>query len=803
MASNVLQKEFYLELFHIIGLQEKKNKIERLSLLKRNEGSLLENTISVLKNCTTFQLSENQLFTTALELCNIWICRIIFLKQLEAQLLKYEQLSKSSKLLESFAVEFLNINEIQNFTELNELFFNVIPIQFNKREEKFKQKYPQIPHVNNSLFEQNQLEKDTICINQLIDNKELPVLHSTITKPTLQYLFEFLDNDNFAGLSDCDNKTKINSSVLGLIFEKLNAYRDGSFFTPSYITTYICRDTIRKAIVQKFNVSSLADVVKNISTEKANEIVNSIRICDPAVGTGHFLVSALNELIVIKSELGILTDKNGKVLQNMNCEVQKNELIISYKNNHLNISEIQHIQESIFIEKQKLIENCLFGMDINPNSVSICQLRLWIELMKNVKNLSVSARPDSVKTNIKCGNALIENGNFTDFDVIIGNPPYIYSRNQNFTDSEKKHYQQNYKLQSNQLNTFSLFLEKAFSLSTKTGHVCFIVPNNLLTINSFAKLRKYILENSGDILIINILNQVFVKAVVNTCIIGFCKSKNSKLTIAEFENETVQKSYLVNKEEIKSLEYIFQIQSQKNNFHNKIIKKIERKAVALKEVATVSTGLKVYQTGKGKPPQTDDVKKNRKFHSQKPDNDNFGKYLEGKDVGRYLLKWSGEYLNYGKWIAEPRKSVPFSGDRLLVRQIPSPMPYSVNAVYTDEPFFNDINSMVIFKAKKLDLKYILAIINSKLISFWFQNRYDKLQRNLFPQFKVNELANFPIVDIDTKNDKYLKIITLVDEIINFRKQNPNSDVEQFNILIDNLVYEIFEISQDEITIIHK
>ena len=253
------------------------------------------------------------------------------------------------------------------------------------------------------------MENDTIFISNLV-NDNLPSFPTTVLKDSngkkrtgelnaLQYLFEFLNAYDFSseGAEDIqeDNKTLINASVLGLIFEKINGYKDGSFFTPGFITMYMCRETIRRAVLQKFKqvkgwdcetIDQLYDKITN--KQEANDIINSIKICDPVVGSGHFLVSALNEIIAVKSKLQILLDRQGKTLRDYHVEVVNDELIITDDDGELfeynpNNRESQRVQEALFHEKQTIIENCLFGVDINPNSVKICRLRLWIELLKN------------------------------------------------------------------------------------------------------------------------------------------------------------------------------------------------------------------------------------------------------------------------------------------------------------------------------------------------------------------------------------------------------------------------------------
>ena len=443
--SNTLDKAFYNELLHIIGLEETKagskkiigRKIEN----KRNPGSLIENAITILKyeDCLS-QLpklsdfgkdKEEQLFNIALELVITWINRILFLKLLEGQLIKYNYGDK--------AFRFLNIERISDYDELNKLFFQALAVKENERSELIKQKFGNIPFLNSSLFEPNDLEHKTIRLNSLDDSTKFPVLTGTVLKDRsgkkitgdidpLRYLFEFLDSYDFSseGSEDIqeENKTLINASVLGLIFEKINGYKDGSFFTPGFITMYMCHETIRRAVVQKFNevkgwkCETISDIYNKIDDIKdANRIVNCLRICDPAVGSGHFLVSALNEIIAIKSELKILSDREGKRLKEYTIEVINDELIITDEQSKLfeynpKSKESQRIQEALFQEKRKIIENCLFGVDINPNSVKICRLRLWIELLKNAyykpdTNYKELETLPNIDINIKCGNSLI------------------------------------------------------------------------------------------------------------------------------------------------------------------------------------------------------------------------------------------------------------------------------------------------------------------------------------------------------------------------------------------------------------
>ena len=481
--ANKLNKPFYNELLYILGIEDRKasdsNKriIDRIEEKNRQDGSLIENAINKLKlkdclskipNLDAFgDTYPEQLYSVALELCITWLNRILFLKLLEAQLVKYHSGDKSYR--------FLNYQKITDFDELAELFFEVLAIPTAERSESVNKKYGNIPYLNSSLFELSELEKATISIEDLKDRLEVKIADSTVLvsdtgKPmkgqmnTLKYLFGFLDAYNFGSDPDIHGVTQsnamngishqklINAAVLGLIFEKLNGYKDGSFYTPAFITMYMCRETIRRAVVQKFNTSlgwncvdfnnlkdRIGQYVKKEERKSYNQLINSIRICDPAVGSGHFLVSALNEMIVIKAELNILQHPDGRSLTGLNITIENDELIIFDEKEGKDfeyvvgtkgnlITEKQLIQETLFEEKRTIIENCLFGVDINPKSVKICQLRLWIELLKNAYYLSggekekgeketvhhspVSFTPSletlpNIDINIKTGNSLV------------------------------------------------------------------------------------------------------------------------------------------------------------------------------------------------------------------------------------------------------------------------------------------------------------------------------------------------------------------------------------------------------------
>lgn len=591
----------------------------------------------------------------------------------------------------------------------------------------------------------------------------------------------------------------ISADVLGAVYEQYLGYlqkkqkenknakrkEQGIYYTPIFIVDYIVQNT-------------LGAVLK----EKSPEQIRDIKILDPACGSGSFLIKAYQTLIdYYENPKNIRIDtasQIGKVQKIMLEKKGKNELSAG--------------------QKTKLLRENIYGVDLDPKAVEIAQLNLLL------KAIIPRTKLPNLSHNIACGNSLVEaseekykpfnwRAEFKEvfaqggFDVVIGNPPYVFARGGSFNETEKKYYYENYKLQQYQINTFILFIERGFSLLKEGGYLGFIVPNNWLTINSAAKIREHLLKNVGDFKIINAVDTVFSQASVDTCILLFRKIKPTKVELGELKDGEITALKKFKPEDFYGNDFVINIARLKGAKNNKILGKLNSYKV-LSDIAKVSTGLKAYQIGKGKPVQTKEIKESRKFHSKKGLDKTYIPYLDGVDVRRYKMDWSGEYLSYGDWLAEPRKSVPFDGPRILVRQIPAQPPYCINGVFTDEKYLNDINSMVIFNPiKGYDLKYILGVINSRFLSYWFISTFDKFQRKIFPQFKVNELARFPIYPADKNQQK--AVIGLVNKIIELniklREATENSDqwrkikeeIEKTDKEIDKKVYELYGLGEEE------
>ncbi|PDX24190.1 class I SAM-dependent DNA methyltransferase [Helicobacter pylori] len=439
LDANTLNKDFYEELLYILGLEEQNEKGKILIKPSRTQNSLSYALKEKYKN-----LDDEEVMALLIA----WNNRILFLRLLESLLISFKH----------FEEPFLTIENFKDFNALNTLFFEVLAKKNSERDQAIKENkiLEKIPYLNSSLFDKTPLELKGYEI-KLLDNKKLEIYKNSVLKkhedyqkekelPLLEYLFEFLRVYDFTttpkDIKDNQNKSEsrlINPSVLGLVFEKLNGYKEGSFYTPSFITSYMCKESITPIVLDKFNqtykiecdnLTELRNYFKDnysYKEDKRKEYLNTLltlRICDPAVGSGHFLVSALNEMVLIAYELGLIAS-----LYRHDLRLENDEIIIHTLENKVFTYTIPHsendphhqIQKELFELKKDIIENCLFGVDINPNSCEITKLRLWIELLKysyyifeEGKNTNNLETLPNIDINIKCANSLISRFNLND-----------------------------------------------------------------------------------------------------------------------------------------------------------------------------------------------------------------------------------------------------------------------------------------------------------------------------------------------------------------------------------------------------
>ncbi|MGL2775524.1 DUF7149 domain-containing protein, partial [Helicobacter pylori] len=382
LDANTLNKDFYEELLYILGLEEQNDKGKILIKPSRTKNSLSDALKKKYNN-----LDDEEVMALLIA----WNNRILFLRLLESLLISFKHFENEN--------HFLTTENFNDFNALNTLFFEVLAKKNNERlkeikEDKILQK---IPYLNSSLFDKTPLELKGYEI-KLLDNKKLEIYKNSVLKkdnpkqeplPLLKYLFTFLSVYDFTttpkDIKDNKNTSEsrlINPSVLGLVFEKLNGYKEGSFYTPSFITSYMCSESITTIVLDKFNqkyniecenLKELKNYLKNSYKEDKRkeylQVLLALRICDPAVGSGHFLVSALNEMVRIAYELGLIASLYRHSLRLENDEIiihtPTNE-VFNYTKAHSENDPHHQIQKELFELKKSIIENCLFGVELTP-----------------------------------------------------------------------------------------------------------------------------------------------------------------------------------------------------------------------------------------------------------------------------------------------------------------------------------------------------------------------------------------------------------------------------------------------------
>ncbi|WRG88300.1 class I SAM-dependent DNA methyltransferase [Helicobacter pylori] len=494
LDANTLNKDFYEELLYILGLEEQNDKGKILIKPSRTQNSLS----AALKYSYT-DLDDEEVMALLIA----WNNRILFLRLLESLLNSFEHFKKP----------FLTTENFKDFNALNTLFFEVLAKKNSERSKEIKEDkiLEKIPYLNSSLFDKTPLELKGYEI-KLLNNKPLEIYPKSVLKkhgnyqkdlkalPLLEYFFKFLRLYKFTTTpkdikdnTDTSESRLINPSVLGLVFEKLNGYKEGSFYTPSFITSYMCKESITPIVLDKFNqkyikredlkcekLEELKNYLKNSYKEDKRkeylQLLLTLRVCDPAVGSGHFLVSALNEMVWIAYELGLIAS-----LYRHSLTLENDEIIIHTPENKIFNYTIplrendphHHIQKELFELKKDIIENCLFGVDINPNSCEITKLRLWIELLKysyyifeKGKNTNNLETLPNIDINIKCANSLISRFNLNDDLKKI---PNIKQKIQEYKDLVAQYKDPNplYPLNKQDLINKIQDLKNTFSLTLK------------------------------------------------------------------------------------------------------------------------------------------------------------------------------------------------------------------------------------------------------------------------------------------------------------------------------------------------
>ncbi len=723
----------------------------------------------------------------------------------------------------------------------------------------------------------------------------------------------------------------LDPELLGQVFENLLASynpetkttarkQTGSFYTPREIVDYMVDESLiaylaggqalpdsGEACAPKIdNLRSLLsynNLLNPFTETETTQLINAIDTCkilDPACGSGAFPMGILHKLVHCLHKLDPDNKQwqavqRAKILHDTQAAMSiEDNKELSDKLKELNNTFDKNVNHPDYARKLFLIENCIYGVDIQPIAIQISKLRFFISLvvdqivnpdknnfgilplpnletkfvaantligidrpqaqssvfanpdvntleeqLKDVRHRLFSAKTPATKRKLreadknlreKMGDLLTDSGwdnntarqlaawdpydqntgsPFFDaewmfglskgFDVVIGNPPYGVSIKDKYRTDVVKHLGNvpDYEI-------YYYFIEAAHILLKDGGVNSFIIPNTFL-FNVFAeKYRKKLIQNwSIECVIDCTAFKIFDAATIFNAITVFVKDENGNSKIGykptndtlDFSELSSRKTMFLSKDDILDNNKNWGLLFKLGGSVLQIISKIKKSSLALNELfPEYSQGLIAYDKYQG---QSKETIKNRIYHYSSNEKESLRKFLWGEDVIKYCVSWNGkEWIDYCDGIANPRQPKFFKGNRILIREITNP---SIFAAYTDEELYHDPSIIVVLNNDCDSAKFLLAILNSRLASFYHFNSSPKATKGAFPKILVTDIKNFPIPKLSS--DQQQPFIELVDKILALKKQNPAADTKALEAQIDTLVYALYELTAEEISII--
>jgi hypothetical protein len=552
--------------------------------------------------------------------------------------------------------------------------------------------------------------------------------------------------------------------------------------------------------------------------------VRSLKILDPACGSGSFLVAAYRFLLEWHRDWYVSHNRTQSLKKGILYQAANGDIRLTTP------------------EKKRILTNSIFGVDIDVQAVEVAKLSLLLKVLEEPSQLELvldRVLPD-LGQNVKCGNSLIGPDIFSQqqetlfddvlgirvnafdwalefptvisaggFDVVIGNPPYIFSREQ-IPEEERRYYTGHYSTTRDKQNTFMLFMELALRLVSPKGRVGFIVPNSWLTIESASLLRDLYTPHLEEVVDLNY--PVFSKVGMEPCLYVASGSK-AKGPVATIRAQT--KDGLALAVPVLSERGIWaanggRITLSRGNDWDLVLARLQKMPLAVGDAFDVHSGLQAYEKGRGTPPQTAEDVAAHVFDRRKPEDANSLRYLQGRDVARYCLSWSGMWMQYGTWLSQPREKEIFERPRVLVREITSHLPYCIHSVFVDGTFLNNKSILnLLHRSNDKDaLKCLAAILNSSTASIFYKAAAVKSARSIFPKLVVNNLAEFPypgeispelIGGLAERHDQALALRTAL-----AAARTPHEcsllqrQIDANDSALDRLVYTVFQLSDAEV-----
>ena len=667
---------------------------------------------------------------------------------------------------------------------------------------------------NSGLFD---LKADKITPTLRVDNKVMKNIIKELYYPNCEYEFSVMPADILGSVYEqfLGKTIRLTKAHHAKIEEKPEVRKAGGvYYTPKYVVDYIVENTVGKLIEGK--------------TPKQ---IEKIKICDPACGSGSFLIGAYQFLL--DWHLQYYTDNPSR---------KKKDSPLTPDGNLTTA------------EKKRILLNNIFGVDIDAQAVEVTKLNLLLKALEGETHASISQQMTlfhervlpNLGNNIKCGNSLIS-PNFYDnqldlfleqmkkinafdwkqgfsdifkeggFDAIIGNPPWVDIKG--LDPVQVDYYFEKYQTASNRINLYALFVERALQILKDKGQFGFIIPNSILYQSSYEKIRQILLNDFYIPCLVRMPDNTFTGVKAESLILTIQKKKcrnekteciiyDRKDTISSISTENATDHREVDQNKWKDNAYsAFDIFTDENV--PELLRKIEKDKTTLDTICDFTLGVTPYDKYKG---HSQEQIKNKVFHADHKKDKTFKELLAGADVTRYFVNWGGkQYLSYGDWLGAPREKRFFTRPRILVRQIVSGNPLRIYAGYTNEEYYNtqSIFNIILKDEAEHEIKFLLAILNSKLMNFYHSNKYLDLSKNLFQKILIQNCKKFPIPEQDSKGKEIIKLVDnllkLNDQLqatkLETQRQQIQRTIEHTERKIDELVYGLYGLTEEEIKIV--
>ena len=610
----------------------------------------------------------------------------------------------------------------------------------DKKEEIFA--------YNGGLFQPDAILDAVVIDNEMLYRHTLKLstydFESQVDVNILGHIFEH-------SLNEIES---VNAEIEGTDFDKQKTKRkkDGVFYTPKYITKYIVDNTIGKLCTDKKQELGIIDeeYAKGRKNRQTTTIIKldqqlkdyrewllELTICDPACGSGAFLNQALDFLI-----------REHAYLDELNKQLFGGFFVFPD------------------IENQ-ILEHNIYGVDLNEESIEIAKLSLWLRTAQPKRKLT------SLNNNIKCGNSLIDNKaiagdkafNWKEqfpevfvkggFDVIIGNPPYVPT--EYIAEIDKIYLEKNYKSAFGRMNLYPIFYEKGIHILRKKGVLGFITPYTILKNQYYKEARKYIIDNSKILELIDFKGTlVFQDAAVDSIILILEKEKSDKYSfkqiskIVSFENQIFTSDNFNISEIIQNDDLSMLVTS-----NDKLIKRVSKNTKSLKEILNFNQGI---ITGG-----------NSKYITNKK-SELTEKVITGSDFNRYTFNNSNQLIIYDtKQLHRPRKREIFeANEKIILRQTGS---YPICTIDYEQFYTLDTVHNGLLINTDYSLKYLLVLLNSRLLRFLYESQINEGGK-VFAQVKIIYIDPLPI------------------QVLSKPKQIPFEEMADIMLLLKNQIQQI-------------